>query len=302
MPAPLANVATLIAAENLHDADIAAARDRLRESGGEPGEFRWLEKGKAVDIVFDGDIGSAREALAPMQAEHDICVQRSAARRKMLLVSDMDSTMITVECIDELADYAGIKPQIAEVTERAMRGELDFAEALRARVALLEGLEEKMIARCLSERVVPMAGARMLVQTMAGWGAHTVLVSGGFVQFADSVAAQIGFHEARANMLGIFDGKLTGEVEGGIVDAEAKRELLIARRSEYRIEPDAVLAVGDGANDIPMIAASIDGGGLGAAYHAKPKAAAAANFAIQHNDLTAILYAQGIAKTDWASL
>jgi len=299
MPAPLPNVATLIAAENLSDGDISEAKGLFRDGGLSVGEVNWLDEGKAVDIAFDGAIDVAREALAALSQRNDICVQRADTRRKMLLVSDMDSTMITVECIDELADYAGIKPQIAEVTEAAMRGELDFGEALRARVALLAGLDEGAIVKCLEERVTLMSGAKTLVQTMAGWGAHTVLVSGGFVQFANDVASQIGFHEAQANILGIADGKLTGEVEGDIVDAEAKRALLLARRNQKNIDATAVLAVGDGANDIPMIAAAIEGGGLGAAYHAKPKAAAVANFAIQHNDLTALLYAQGIAKADW---
>lgn len=299
MPALLSNIATLIAAENLSDGDISAAQDHLRDAGLSVGDSSWLDNGKAADISFDGDIDAARDALNVLSSSNDIYVQPRATRRKMLLVSDMDSTMITVECIDELADYAGIKPQIAEVTEAAMRGEMDFAEALRARVALLKGLDQSEIGRCLEERVRLMDGARTLVQTMRGWGAHAVLVSGGFVQFANDVAHQIGFHEAQANILGIVEGKLTGQVEGDIVDAEAKRRLLAARRQEKNIAASAVLAVGDGANDIPMIAESIDGGGLGAAYHAKPKAAAAANFAIRYNDLTALLYAQGVGNTGW---
>ena len=290
---------TLIAADSFDSAAAAEIRDRLIEADCLPGNIHWLEKGKALEFRLSGPRERAFEALQVYQDRADIVAQLHKNRRKMLLVSDMDSTMITVECIDELADYAGIKPQIAEVTERAMQGELDFGEALRARVALLKGLDEAMIARCLSERVTPMAGAETLVKTMAGWGAHCVLVSGGFVQFANHVAAQIGFHEAKANMLSIAGGKLTGEVDGDIVDAEAKRALLKARSEEKQISPAAVLAVGDGANDIPMIASAIEGGGLGAAYHAKPKAAEAANFAIRHGDLTALLYAQGIPKADW---
>lgn len=301
MPTPIANIATIIAAENIGDADISAACDRLRDVDMQIAAHGWIDEGKAADIEFSGDLDAARAALAPMQDIADICVQGGAARRKMLLVSDMDSTMITVECIDELADYAGIKPQIAEVTERAMRGELDFAEALRARVALLAGLEESAIARCLDERVRPMAGAETLVQTMAAWGAHTILVSGGFVQFADQVARQIGIKMARANILGISDGKLTGEVEGDIVDASAKQALLVSQRAAENIDPAAVLSVGDGANDIPMLQAAIEGGGLGVAYHAKPKAAEASNFAVQHNDLKALLYAQGVPQSDWAA-
>jgi len=263
------------------------------------GDTAWLDKGRAADIVFDGDVAAARDILGTYADILDVCVQPARHRKKKLLVSDMDSTMITVECIDELADYAGIKPQIAEVTERAMQGELDFAEALRARVALLQGLDEAMIATCLAERVVPMPGAATLVKTMAQCGAYCVLVSGGFVQFANHVAAQLGFQEAKANMLGISGGKLTGEVEGDIIDAQAKRALLKARRAERSIEAAEVMAVGDGANDIPMITAAIDGGGLGAAYHAKPKAADAANFSIRHSDLTALLYVQGIPENAW---
>jgi len=300
MSTALANIATLIAADAVTAGDISAARDMLRSAGCEVGAADSVDDAKAVDLRFSGDVEQARAVLADLQDRYDICVQPAANRRKMLLVSDMDSTMITVECIDELADYAGIKPQIAEVTERAMRGELDFAEALRARVLLLKGLDEAMIALCLSERVRPMPGAQQLVQTMTGWGAHTLLVSGGFVQFANDVAARLGFAEARANMLGIADGKLTGKVEGDIVDAEAKRALLAARRSDTGVHPAAIVAVGDGANDILMIAAAIEGGGMGAAYHAKPKAAAASNFVIQHSDLTALLYAQGIKAADWA--
>ncbi len=206
--------------------------------------------------------------------------------------------MITVECIDELADYAGIKPQIAEITERAMQGELDFTQALRARVKLLAGLDEAVIARCLKERVKPMPGAEILVRTMAAWGAHTVLISGGFTHFAAPVAKQIGFAEAFANQLDIADGALTGEVSGQIVDAMVKRAQLEASALSLGLSYAQILAVGDGANDIPMIEAA----GLGVSYHAKPKAEAAADFAIRHNDLTAILYAQGVRKQDWVAV
>ncbi len=207
--------------------------------------------------------------------------------------------MITVECIDELADYAGIKPQIAAITERAMQGELDFTEALRARVKLLAGLDARVIETCLYERVRLMPGAQTLVKTMSAWGAHSVLVSGGFMHFATPVAAQIGFAMAAANVLGVADGSLTGGVVGDIVDASAKRKLLLSTASARNIPHELVIAVGDGANDIPMIEAAIQGGGLGVSYHAKPAAEVASNFAIRHNDLTALLYAQGIRKSDW---
>ena len=292
-------IATLIAADSFGSGLISEACDRLTEAACQPAEIEWLEPGKAVDIGFSGDIQAARAALADLEVQADIIVQASENRRKMLLISDMDSTMINVECIDELADYAGIKPQIAAITERAMQGEIDFAEALHERVALLTGLDTAMIDKCLAERVEPMAGAETLVQTMAAWGAHTVLVSGGFVHFAEPVAAQIGFAEAHANILALEDGKLSGRLDGDIVDAAAKKKLLLSQAQSKKISGDQILAVGDGANDIPMIEAAISGGGIGASYHAKPKAEAAANFSIRHNDLTALLYAQGIPRADW---
>lgn len=255
----------------------------------------WIEPGKAVDIGFAGAIETAKNALADLTAHNDICVQNSQWRKKMFLISDMDSTMITVECIDELADYAGIKTQIAQITERAMQGELDFVAALRARVKLLCGLDEAVIATCLAERVILMPGAQTLVKTMASWGAHTLLVSGGFTHFAQSVAQQIGFAQFRANILGIANGKLTGNVEGEIVDAQLKQQLLHNNLATLGIDHKLCLAVGDGANDIPMIMAA----GLGVSYHAKPKAEKVADFAVRHNDLTALLYAQGIWRSDW---
>ncbi len=154
-------ISTLIAAGTFESGIISDACDRLANGGCAPAEIEWIEAGKAVDIGFEGSISDARRALAPFEGAADIVVQASESRRKMLLVSDMDSTMITVECIDELADYAGIKPEIAAITERAMAGELDFAEALKARVALLAGLDEDVIAQCLEERVRPMAGAEI---------------------------------------------------------------------------------------------------------------------------------------------
>jgi phosphoserine phosphatase len=207
----------------------------------------------------------------------------------------MDSTMITVECIDELADYAGLKAEVAEVTERAMRGELQFEAALRARVALLEGLDDSAIDRCREERVRLMPGARALVRTMRRDGALTILVSGGFTRFADPVGAEIGFERVMANRLISGGGKLTGRVGMPIVGAAAKRTALLDALAERGIEAEQALAVGDGANDIPMIEAA----GLGVAYHAKPAAAAAADARIVHGDLTALLYAQGYARAEW---
>ncbi len=254
-----------------------------------------LEPGKAADIFFTGDTGAVRAALQAMPGAIDVIVQPEEGRAKALLVADMDSTMITIECIDELADYAGIKPQIAEVTERAMRGELDFAEALRARVALLAELDEARIDQCREERVKIMPGAKALIRTMRARGAHTVLVSGGFTRFAEPVGAEIGFHRVVANVLGIAAGCLTGGVADPIVDSARKRHELETAMAERGIAPALTMAVGDGANDIPMIEAA----GLGVAYHAKEKARAAADAEIRHGDLSVLLYAQGIARKDW---
>lgn len=254
-----------------------------------------MEHGVACDVRFEGDKVAARATLEGAFAGVDVVIQPEAGRRKRMMVADMDSTMITIECIDELADYAGIKPQIAEITERAMRGELDFEGALDARVALLKGLDSAVIDRCHSERVVIMGGAHELVRTMRANGADCYLVSGGFTVFADKVAADIGFTRALSNTLEIANGKLAGTVARPIIGAAAKRETLLAEATAHGIDPSEVLAVGDGANDIPMIEAA----GLGVAYHAKPITAAAAGARIDHGDLTALLFAQGYARKDW---
>ena len=292
-------ISTLIAAGALESGIISDACDRLSQAGCIPGEIDWLEPGRAIDIHFEGSIAIARKALASLETEYDIVVQPSTNRRKMLLVSDMDSTMITVECIDELADYAGIKPEIAAITERAMAGELDFAEALKARVALLAGLSENIVAQCLAERVRPMAGAETLVRNMNAWGAHSILVSGGFTSFTGPVAEMLGLIEVHANELEYKDGKLTGALVGAIVDSEAKRRVLEAAARVHNIPLSGAVVVGDGANDLPMIAAAVEGHGLGVGYHPRSALAAAANFSVRHNDLTALLFAQGMHRSDW---
>jgi phosphoserine phosphatase len=293
-------ICTLIAGDSLESGNFSEAQDRLAEAGCIPKGFEWLSEGKAADISFEGAVSDARAALAGLEHRFDIIVQYDGSRRKMLLVSDMDSTMITVECIDELADYAGIKPEIASITERAMAGELDFAEALKARVALLAGLDENVIAQCLHERVQPMPGAETLVRTMTGWGAHAVLVSGGFTSFTGPVADMLGFQEVHANLLEIKDGRLTGALAADIVDASAKRAVLHAAADARGLSLGSALAVGDGANDLPMIAAAVSGAGLGVGYHPRPQLAQAANFSVRHNDLTALLFAQGVKPKDWA--
>lgn len=288
-------IATLIAADQLQKGELSSAADQLVDAGGKITRIGDIIDGKSADIFFDGDLITARNTLAADGSATDIIVQAAENREKKLLISDMDSTMITVECIDELAGYAGIKDQIAEITERAMLGELDFEEALRGRVALLAGLELSAIDKCLDEKVKIMPGAEILVQTMAARGAATILVSGGFTRFADPVAKAIGFASAEANILTETDGYLTGKLSGSVVDAQRKAELLRRSAESGRLSLDQCMAVGDGANDIPMIALA----GMGVAYHAKPKAAAAADAAIKHNDLSALLYMQGIGSRDW---
>lgn len=288
-------IATLVAADRPNAGDFQEAADRLAEAGLTVGEIRRPGLEGFADIAGEGDVVTARKALTPLLESYDICVQPAEGREKKLLISDMDSTMITVECIDELADYAGIKPKIAEITERAMQGELDFVGALRERVALLRGLNVSDIVRCLEERVRPMPGAETLVKTMAARGAKTILVSGGFTSFAGPVAQQIGFAEHCANVLAIEDEKLTGEVAGEIVDSARKQRLLEEKMTEYGLGAEECVAIGDGANDIPMI----ERAGLGVAYHAKPKASAAADAAISHGDLTTLLHFQGIPESEW---
>ena len=286
-------IATLIAAGRLDDRLVERALGLLRELDPGADSAGWIDDGDAADLRFSTDFRAARWALEDLPGV-DVIVQ-SEQRARKLLVADMDSTIIGQECIDELADYAGIKEEIAAITERAMQGELDFETALRERVALLAGLPEATIARCLAERVRPNPGAVTLVQTMCGLGASCLLVSGGFLSFAEPVARVVGFDRVRANRLGIADGRLTGEVDGPIVDAAAKRAALIEARDELGLQPFDVLAVGDGANDRLMI----EEAGLGVAYRAKPALAEVADARLDHHGLDALLWAQGIPRRDW---
>ncbi len=253
----------------------------------------------ATDLIVRGLAAPALRAAVEAAADgFDVVVQpASGPRRKRLLVADMDSTMIGQECIDELADFAGKKAEIAAITERAMQGELDFEAALDARVAALRGLDAGAIARCLEERITLTPGATTLIATMKGWGARTLLISGGFTAFTEVIAARIGFDRQVANLLHIAGGRLDGTVAKPIVDSAVKRDTLIAERATLGLETADTLAVGDGANDIPMLEAA----GLGIAYHAKPKAAAAADAAIRVGDLTSLLWAQGVPRAAWAA-
>jgi phosphoserine phosphatase len=219
----------------------------------------------------------------------DVAVQPWNGRRKRLFLADMDSTIIGCECLDELADFAGVKDKVAAITERAMRGELDFAAALRERVAMLAGLSVDALQRCYDERVRLNPGARTMVQTLRANGVRCVLVSGGFTYFTERVAEAAGFHVQRANCFEIVDGKLAGGVEAPILGREAKLQALREESQALDIGPADSVAIGDGANDLAMIEAA----GLGVAYRAKPVVAAQADARLDHADLTALLYFQG---------
>jgi phosphoserine phosphatase len=289
-------IATLIAAGRLDDRLIDRALGSLREIDPNAAFAGWVDEGDAVDLRVSGDIRAIRWALDGLP-EVDVFVQPEEYRFKRLLVADMDSTIVGQECLDELADFAGLKREIAEITERAMQGQLDFKAALRERVALLSGLDEEAIGRCLAERVVPNPGAATLVRTMRVGGARAILVTGGFVSFADPIAKMLGFHAVRANRLLFDGGQLSGSVEDPIVDAKAKRDALIEAREEMGIRPEEVLAIGDGANDKLMV----EEAGLGVAFRPKPALAEVADARLDHHGLDALLWAQGIRKRDWVS-
>ncbi|MGH6765828.1 MAG: phosphoserine phosphatase SerB [Bradyrhizobium sp.] len=265
-----------------------------------PGTAQWLFDEVAVDIPFIGsdDIRAVERRLREARGDLpiDIVVQPQAIRRKKLFLADMDSTMIGQECVDELADFAGIKARVAGITERAMRGEIAFEPALRERVALLKGLAVGVVDEVLKTRITPTPGGRELVATMRAHGAYTCLISGGFTLFTNAVAASIGFQENRANELGVEDGKLTGEVAEPILGRAAKLATLIELREAFDLDNLDTLVVGDGANDLGMI----EQAGLGVAYHAKPAVAAAAAVRIDYGDLTALLYAQGDRREEFA--
>jgi phosphoserine phosphatase len=286
-------VLSLIANPADPELDTALAAAVVAKTGG---ELNWLNHGVACDIIeptAPDALDSAREILAGKAV--DANVVPTEGRRKLLLVADMDSTMIEQECIDELAAALDLKPQVAEITDRAMRGELDFAQALDTRVALLKGLERKVIEEVRREAITLAPGGRALVQTMKAYGAYTSLVSGGFTFFADYFAKRIGFDEAIANVLEFDGDRLTGTVAKPIVDKNTKRERLLALVDERGLSTSQTLAVGDGANDLDMIGVA----GFGVALHAKPAVAEAAGIRIDHGDLTALLYLQGYEEHEF---
>lgn len=263
----------------------------------------WLFDGVAVDIPFgaDSNLAGDRHAIEERLREIrgdlpiDIVVQPVGFRRKKLFLADMDSTMIGQECIDELADLVGMKAHVAAITERAMRGEIEFEPALRERVALLKDLPASVVDEVLAKRITLTPGGRELVATMRAHGAYTCLVSGGFTLFSRAVAAKLGFQENRANELVVRDGKFTGEVREPILGRAAKLATLVDLMESFDLDDVDSVVVGDGANDLAMIQAA----GLGVAYHAKPAVAAAAAARIDHGDLTALLYAQGYRRDEF---
>jgi phosphoserine phosphatase len=289
-------IARLIADLATLDRRVDAATAALEAAGMPIAEAVMLDHwSEVLQIVLPGDdIATLRRVIDECFAPSDAIVATEPFLVPNLFVSDMDSTMIGQECIDELADYAGIKPKVAAITERAMQGELDFESALRERVGLLSELDETAITQCLAERIVPMDGARTLVATLKDHGCRTVLVTGGFHHFADPVAKAIGFERVIGNRLEVHQGKLTGGLVGAITGSAAKEAAL--REEMARLGDNAVsLATGDGANDIPMLAAAT----YGVAFRAKPKARAAANGWIDRGDLTSILKLLEIPRHDW---
>ena len=270
-------------------------------------ELRWLEEEQrtAAEIAFTPPPPShynprsleerVRRTLTGLSI--DVAVLPLGGRRKKLLIADMDSTIIGQECIDELAEHAGVGDEVAAVTERAMRGELDFRAALRERLRKLEGLEERIIDEVIEQRICITNGAEVLVRTMKAHGAHTALVSGGFVPFARHVAEVVGFDFFRANELPTAEGRLTGEAPQSIVCRDVKLQTMLELVERLGITTQDVLAVGDGANDAAMVEAA----GLGVAYHAKPALEQVADVRIRHNDLSALLYLQGYRHDEFVT-
>ncbi len=293
-------VATLVS-----NPDKAALSDallsKLAQALPENAKVIRLDGQIAIDIVFPAETAkAAAAALAPLEKilsskPVDVILQPVAGRRKKLFIADMDSTMIAQECIDELAAELRLKQKVAKITERAMKGELEFEPALRERVALLKGLDAGVIPKVISNRITLTAGARTLVGTLKSHGVYTALVSGGFTVFTGPISEMIGFNEHRANRLIVENGKLTGLVEDPILGRAAKKSALMELRDLFALQNSETLAIGDGANDLDMIKEA----GIGVAYRAKPAVAEAAHARIDHADLTALLYAQGYSRSSW---
>jgi phosphoserine phosphatase len=288
-------IATLLASPARADLTRATV-EALRDAWG-GGAARWLNPGIAAEFPVDRPPANRWEVWQGLQTLGiDLVVQPEAGRRKRMLLADMDSTMIGQECIDELAEMAGVGPRVAAITARAMNGELDFEGALLERVGLLRGLPESVIAEVIANRITFTPGGPALVATMKARGGYAALVSGGFTAFTAAVAARLGFDEHRANILLAENGHLTGDVARPILGREAKVAALIEISARLGLDPRDVIAVGDGANDLGMLHLA----GTGVALHAKPAVAAECEIRINHGDLTALLYIQGYAATDFA--
>ena len=289
-------IATLLtnpAAPLLHRATVESLRNAW---GG--GDARWLEPGVAAEFAVEAMPENRWDVWESLQSMTvDLVVQPAEGRKKRLLIADMDSTMIQQECIDELADEAGVGAHVAGITARAMNGELDFDDALRERVGLLRGLPEQVIATVIRDRITLMPGGQTLVATMRANGAYAALVSGGFTAFTAHVAATLGFDEHRANLLLVADGALTGQVAEPILGRAAKVHALKEISLRLGLTPQDAIAVGDGANDLGMLGLA----GAGVALHAKPVVAAECDIRINHGDLTALLFLQGYTRAEFAS-
>jgi phosphoserine phosphatase len=287
--------ATLIAAParaNLDLATVEALRDAWAGSA-----ITWLNPGIAAEFALESVPGNRWDVWQGLQGLGiDLVVQPAEGRRKQMLLADMDSTMIQQECIDELADVAGVGARVKDITARAMNGELDFEGALKERVGLLKGLPDSVIGQVIAERISFMPGGRELLATMKAQGAYAALVSGGFTAFTGYVAETLGFDENRANTLNVEAGHLTGTVGMPILGREAKVAALQEISARLGLRHDQVMAVGDGANDLGMLGLA----GAGVALHAKPSVAAECDIRINHGDLTALLYIQGYAVGDFA--
>ena len=271
--------------------------ESLRNAWG-GGEARWLDLGIAAEFGVAEVPENRWQVWQDLQGMGiDMAVQPAEGRRKRLLLADMDSTMIRQECIDELAALAGVGEHVAAITARAMNGELDFEAALNERVGLLRDLPEEVITRVWQERITFMPGGHLLVATMRAHGAYAALVSGGFTSFTEKVAQALGFDEHRANTLLAEGGKLTGQVARPILGKQAKKDSLLDLSTRLGIDPAQAIAVGDGANDLAMLHRA----GMGVALHAKPSVAAECDLRVNHGDLTALLYLQGYARSDFAA-
>ncbi|WP_422030182.1 phosphoserine phosphatase SerB [Roseovarius sp.] len=286
-------IATLIAPRGTLQPALV---DSLRNAWG-GGDAQWLSPDEAAEFPMEALPGNRWEVWEDLQkGATDLVIQPAENRAKKMLLADMDSTMIRQECIDELAEEAGVGPHVRDITARAMNGELDFEGALTERVALLKGLPETVIAEVLASRITYMPGGRELLSTMKAHGAHAALVSGGFTNFTAKVAEELGFHENRANTLLIENGTLTGHVAQPILGRDAKVQALHEITARLALTPADVIAVGDGANDLGMLELA----GTGVALHAKPSVAAQCDVRINHGDLTALLFLQGYARAEFA--